>query len=92
MGLPTVTANDGNLVVIYTYKSGGKKPIHGAYLIKTGDINDWVPASWTESGFFIDPAMPSGMDITKALNEKQLQEAEEALKKEKESLQVGVGE
>ena len=84
MGLPTFTANDGNLVVIYTYKSGGKKPIHGAYLIKTGDINDWVPASWTEDGFFIDSSIPSGMDITKALHEKKLSEARDADAKKEE--------
>ena len=74
MGFPTLTANEGNLVVIYTTKAGGRKSIHGAYLIKEGERNAWVPAAWTAQGYFWGPEKPSGLDITKALSEKTIQQ------------------
>lgn len=70
MAFPTLRTNSGNLCLIYTKQAGGLYPIHGAYLIKNGENNEWLPCFWTAEGYRISQIKPSGLDITKALHEK----------------------
>lgn len=78
MAFPTIKANKGNLCIIYTTKAGGNYPIHGAYLIKNGDENVWVPTFWGIDGKHSHKT-GSGLDITNELHKIKIHDAQKQI-------------
>ena len=70
-GFPEIETDDGHQTIIYTTKAGGDHPIHGAIFF--GGIYEWLPASWTLTGFRIRDNHICDLSITKAIASGQVQ-------------------